>query len=95
MYHYKYMSVQISHQHIHTVCCGGEVKGLVASVHCHIAESAAIARVRVILNTNLFSILQTCIPTRWWSWSTCVCGSRVLYTVSVYKGLLMIINMNT
>ena len=66
--HVRYMNVQIviiSHQHIHTVCCGGEVKGLVASVHCHIAESAAIARVRVILNTNLFSILQACIPTCW------------------------------
>lgn len=48
-----------SHQHIHTVCCRGEVKCLVPTDCGCAAQSAAIAGARVVLNTNLLSILQT------------------------------------
>ena len=48
----------LSHQHIHAVCCRGEVEGLVTAVHGDTTESAVIAGVRVVLNTNLLSVLQ-------------------------------------
>ena len=81
--------VNVSHQHIQTVCCRGEVQGLVASVHGDVAESAAIAWVRVILNSNLLSILQTCRQTVKW-----VCSARV--HVHVYSiGALLVTNTRT
>ena len=74
----KICDTKVSHQHIHTVCCRGEVKALIPTNSGCAAESAAIAGARVILNTNLLSILQTYQYSKNAVESVCVCLSRVL-----------------